>query len=144
MNNDCDEIIEAPDRSHRARLRNVGEARFGPPCFSLRLDEYAFGRRIFGASCLWSPDSRYLAVQEWTTLDPALGPLTALLLVDAEAEQEATLAHATQGFIVPQRFEGKLLIYTKHYPAQGITRHFDLDITHIKSWRKLPVGDIKL
>lgn len=144
MNNGFDEIIEAPDRSHRVQLRNVGEVRFGPPYFSLRLDEYSFGRRVFGASCLWSPASRYLAVQEWTTLDPALGPLTALLLVDAEAEQEATLAYATQGFIVPQRFEGKLLIYTKRYPAPGITQHFDLDITQITAWRKLPVGATKL
>ncbi|WP_253272487.1 hypothetical protein [Pectobacterium brasiliense] len=52
------------DRQHTAMLICVGEIRFGPPYFSLSIDGSDLEGRIFGRKLLWSPDSRYLAVQD--------------------------------------------------------------------------------
>ena|SRR5258708_4359809 len=59
----------SPDTQHTAHFIYGGEIRFGPPYFSLLVDNYSFGQRIFGDAHLWSPLSNLLAVQEWLTID---------------------------------------------------------------------------
>src|SRR5690242_13841824 len=95
----------SPDAQHTAQLAVAGEIRFGPLYYSLTVNGYSFGQRIFGDAHLWSRSSRFLAVQEWLTLDYSEGPITALVLIDMRARQTATLARATKRFLVPTAFE---------------------------------------
>ncbi|MBW3623815.1 MAG: hypothetical protein KY468_10460 [Armatimonadetes bacterium] len=131
----------SPDRQHTAVLKNIGEIRFGPSYYSLRLDRIDFGTRIFGNSALWSSDSRFLAVQEWLTIDEAEGPQTQLLLIDWLHHTECAVSWAIQGFIEPKRFEGNTLIYTKMYLARGITGEFEIDFLELDRWMQLKAGE---
>nr|WP_240349019.1 hypothetical protein [Pectobacterium versatile] len=69
------------DRQHTAMLICIGEIRFGPPYFSLSIDGKELEGRVFGKDMLWSPDSRYLAVQEWLSTAERDGPQTASVSV---------------------------------------------------------------
>jgi hypothetical protein len=127
----------SPDTQHTAHLLYSGEIRFGPPYFSLSVDDYSFGQRIFGAAHLWSQSSTLLAVQEWLTLDYSEGPITALLLIDLHLGREASVDRATKGFIVPESFEDPIIVYRKEYGGQEVVQHFDLDTSKIKEWQGL-------
>jgi hypothetical protein len=127
----------SPDTQHTAHFVVGGEIRFGPLYFSLSVDTYSFGERIFGAEHLWSPSSNLLAVQEWLTIDYSEGPITALVLIDLHLRREASVARATKGFMVPEAFEGSIITYRAEYAGQGVVEHFDLDTTKIKTWKVL-------
>jgi hypothetical protein len=127
----------SPNTQHTAHFLFSGEIRFGPPYFSLSVDDYSFGQRIFGDAHLWSPSSNLLAVQEWLTIDYSEGPITALLLIDLDLGREASVARATKGFIVPEAFEGPMIVYRKEYGGQTVVQHFDLDTTKIEGWKEL-------
>src|SRR4051794_7500365 len=122
----------SPNAQHTALFLFSGEIRFGPPYYGLSVDDYSFGQRIFGSAHLWSPSSNLLAIQEWLTIDYSEGPITALVLLDFELRREASVAQATKGFIVPEAFEGFMIVYRKEYAGQGVVQHFDLDTSKIK------------
>src|SRR3954468_24503010 len=119
----------SPDAQHNAHFVCAGEIRFGPLYYSLTVDDYSFGQRIFGDAHLWSPSSNLLAVQEWLTIDYSEGPITALVLIDLSLRREASVARATKGFIVPEAFEGSIIVYREKYAAREVVQHFDLDAT---------------
>nr|WED68851.1 hypothetical protein PJ912_00385 [Pectobacterium colocasium] len=73
----------------------AGEIRFGPPYFSLSIDGKTLDDRVFGKDMLWSPDSRYLAVQEWLSTAERDGPQTALLCIDMLEERQCQISQAT-------------------------------------------------
>ena len=132
-----DIIIQSPDFLHKAVMKYDGEIRFGPAYYSLVIDTISFGARVFGVSYLWSPNSRYFAVQEWETTSEGHGPQTRLLLIDLETKQECVLSRAQQGFIVPRKFENDRLIYTKEYRGQDITKEFEIEFLKINRWENL-------
>lgn len=127
----------SPDGQHTAHFVVGGEIRFGPLYFSLSIDDYSFGPRIFGDAHLWSPTSQLLAVQEWLTIDYSVGPITTLLLIDLERRREATLVRVTKGFVVPESFEGSRIVYRKEFGGQAGDQHFDQDIAQIREWSPL-------
>ena len=127
----------SPDAQHTARFVCGGEIRFGPLYFSLSVDAYSFGQRIFGDAHLWSPSSNLLAVQEWLTIDYSEGPITALVLIDLNRGREASVARATKGFIVPEAFNGSLIVYHEKYAAREVVQHFDLDAMASDQWNAL-------
>jgi hypothetical protein len=127
----------SPDTRHTAHFAFSGEIRFGPPYFALSVDDYSFGQRIFGDAHLWSPSSSLLAVQEWLTLDYSEGPITALVLIDLDLGREASVSRVTKGFIVPEAFEGAIIVYRKEFAGQGVVEHFDLDTAKINEWKEL-------
>ena len=129
-----DIIVPSPDRLHKAVLKYVDEIRFGPAYYSLTIDKIAFEERIFGNSYLWSPDSRYFAVQEWETTSESRGPQTRLLLIDLDLKQECVLSRAERGFIVPQKFEKDKLIYTKEFYRPRIIKEFEIEFLSIDRW----------
>ncbi|MEQ9891907.1 hypothetical protein [Pectobacterium aroidearum] len=86
------------DRQHTAMLIYAGEIRFGPPYFSLSIDGNALEGRVFGKELLWSPDSRYLAVQEWLSTAERDGPQTALLCIDMLEERQCQISQAAGDF----------------------------------------------
>ena len=127
----------SPDAQHTARLICGGEIRFGPLYFSLAVDTYSFGQRIFGDAHLWSPSSTMLAVQEWLTIDYSEGPITALVIIDLKLGREATVARATKGFIVPAVFDASLITYREKYAAREVVSQLDLDALEQKDWKAL-------
>ncbi|WP_225084728.1 hypothetical protein U1R68_10210 [Pectobacterium colocasium] len=92
------------DQQHNAVLVCIGEIRFGPPYFSLSIDGKALEDRVFGKDMLWSPDSRYLAVQEWLSTAERDGPQTALLCIDVLEERQCQVSQAAGGFKIPLVF----------------------------------------
>ena len=127
----------SPDAQHTAHLLVAGEIRFGPLYFSLAVDDFSFGERIFGDAHLWSPASNVLAVQEWLTTDYGEGPITTLVLIDLDRRREATLVRVTKGFVVPEAFADSKIVYRKEFGGQATDQHFDLEIAEIKEWRPL-------
>jgi hypothetical protein len=127
----------SPDHQHSAILEYSGEIRFGPAFYTLTIDTISYGKRVFGNKLLWSPDSRYFAIQEWETVSEALGPQTQLLLIDLEIKRECVLSKAEQGFIVPKKFENGKLIYTKEYHGQGVVQEFEIEFLTLDRWENI-------
>ena len=132
-----DIMVPSPDSVHKALMNYVGEIRFGPAYYSLTLDQISFGERVFGDAYLWSPDSKFCAVQEWETTSEGRGPQTRLLLVDLKGRKECILSRAEKGFIVPKLFEDGKLIYTKEYYGPRRSSEFEIEFLLLKSWDKL-------
>ena len=127
----------SPDAQHTAQLVYSGEVRFGPLYFSLSVDGYSFGQRIFGDVHLWSLASNLLAVQEWLTLDYSEGPITALVILDLNLRREASLEHVVKGFIVPTAFEESRIVYRKDYAGNEGSERFEVDTSKITEWKEL-------
>jgi hypothetical protein len=132
-----DIVVPSPDRAHTAVMKYVGEIRFGPAYYSLALDQRSFGERVFGKSCLWSPDSRYFAAQEWETMSESDGPRTRLLLIGLLTERQCVLSRAEKGFIVPKKFEAEKLIYTKEYYDLARISEFEIEFLSLDRWEKI-------
>jgi len=130
-------VVFSPNGSHKANLLYMGEIRFGPAYYSLTIGELSFMNRVFGRSCLWSPDSRFCAVQEWETTSEGKGPQTRLLLIDIEQRRECILSRAEQGFINPKKLEDNKLIYTKEYPGKGVVNEFEIEFVTLNRWKSL-------
>ena len=90
--------------------------------------------RFFGDFLLWSPDSRYLAVQEWLTTEEAEGPHTALLVIDFAKQRQCRISEAKRGFICPLSFEGDVAVYYKRYLGTGIIREKEMDLAKLQRW----------
>lgn len=127
----------SPDNSRKAVLEYANEIRFGPAYYHLKVDDTSFGGRVFGNSFLWSPDSRFFAVQEWESTSETQGPKTRLLLIDLENKRECVLSRAEQGFIIPQQFDNDKLIYTKKYPGKGVENEFEIEFLTLNRWENL-------
>jgi hypothetical protein len=101
------------------------------------MDDIFFGDRIFSKSYLWSPDSRFFAIQEWETTSEGRGPQTHLLLIDVEGKRACILSRADQGFIVPRRFDKDKLIYTKEYYGRGMIKEFEIEFLSVDRWEQI-------
>jgi len=127
----------SPDGQHTAHFAFSGEIRFGPPYYALSVDGISLDPRIFGSAHLWSPSSNLLAVQEWLTLDYSEGPITALVLIDVHRQQEITIARATKRFMVPDAFEGSIIVYREEHAGRVVVKRFNLDTTDRQAWQTL-------
>lgn len=108
-NESMDIRSQSPDGRREAVLEYAGEIRFGPPYYYLRLLGAAILKRLFGSSLMWSPDSRFLLVQEWLSTSERDGPRTQIVVFDFLDGRECSLAKADQGFVEPLGLEGKTL-----------------------------------
>lgn len=127
----------SPDGQHTAHFAFSGEIRFGPAYYALSVDDYVFEQRIFGSAHLWSPSSSLFAVQEWLTLDYSEGPITALVLIDVHLRREITVARATKRFIVPDAFDGSIIVYREEHAGRVVVKQLNLDTTKLEAWQKL-------
>src|SRR3989339_1070887 len=130
-------IIESPNKKHKAIITESGEIRFGPVLYSLIIDETSFGERCFGKDCLWSPDSRYFAIQEFDRNEYKYGPKTSLVLMAIEENKECLLSKADQGFIIPKYYENDSIVYEKQYHAKGLTKEFEINYLKLDRWRNI-------
>lgn len=136
-------LIPSPNKKRKAILTYLGKIPSGREYFSLAIDgiPLSLQDRIFGHVCLWSSDSRFLSVQEWTENDAAAGPKSYLLLVfDLFTRRECLVAEVegNKSEIIPQGFIGDSLLYTVTHDGQfGITKDFESNFQHLAAWQTL-------
>lgn len=136
-------MFQAPNKKYNAFLTYIDEIQTDQSCYSLSIDglPYSFADRVFGKVCLWSPESRFLAVQEWKEPDEAGEPRYCLLLIiDLLARRECVIANVegTKGIILPERFIGDSLMYTVIYFGQfGMTKSFETKFRYLGGWQTL-------
>jgi hypothetical protein len=133
----------SPDKKHTAVLTHLGDIQSGTGYYSLSIDRYplAFANRIFGKFCLWSPESRFLSVQEWKETDGVNSPKSFLLLViDVLTKRECLIASVdgSKGSIVPEGFIGESLMYAVlYYGPFGTTKSFESRFQYLDGWQPI-------
>ena len=127
--------LRSPDGAHLARLERAGDVPWGPRYYALTVDGVSFGERIFGASWIWSADSRYLAVQEWLSADIHGGPTTRLLVLDTVRRAETSMARTTKGWVEPLRFSPPGIGYARRYV--GFQYEFEEELPEAGKWEAL-------
>jgi hypothetical protein len=136
-------LIPSPDKKHKAVLNYLGKIRSGREYYSLVIDGILLSlkNRVFGHTCLWSHDSRFLAVQEWKDNDPVMEPKSYLLLIfDLITRRECIVAEVdgAKCEINPQEFIGDSLMYTVFYEGQfGTTKNFESNFQYLTAWEAL-------
>jgi hypothetical protein len=133
--------IPSPNKKYKAILTHTGDTRADPGYYSLTIDglPHSFAGRIFGKACLWSPESRFLVVQEWTEPDESGAPkFCQLLIIDILAKRECIIANVegAKGNILPESFIGDSLMYTVIYGGQfGMTKSFESRFQYLDGWK---------
>jgi len=133
--------IPSPNKKHKAILTHIGDAKADPGYYSLTIDghPYSSAGRIFGKVCLWSPESRFLVVQEWTETNENGAPkICQLLIIDMLAKRECIIANVegAKGNILPESFIGDSLMYTVIYGGQfGMTKSFESRFQYLDGWK---------
>jgi len=129
------EVINSPDGGHVVHLEFEGEIRFGPVYFSITLDGRSLRPRIFGNSILWSPDSRYVAVQEWMTIDYKSGPKTKLVVIDVIRGSEADIVLVDGGFVEATSIASGIVMSKGTYLGTGQELRFRHELPDAGDWR---------
>jgi len=136
-------VFAAPNKKYKAVLAYIGEIQTDPGYYTLSIDglPHSFAERIFGKVCLWSPESRFLVVQEWKEIDDAGTPkFCQLLIIDVIARRECVIANVegTKGNILPESFIGESLLYTVIYYGQfGMTKSFESKFHYLNGWQTI-------
>lgn len=134
----------SPNKKHKATLTYLGEIGVNRGYYSLSIDglPHSFENRIFGNVCLWSPESRFLAVQEWKDIneEPNSPKSYLLLIIDVLAQRECLIASVdeSKGNILPEGFMGESLMYTVIYYGQfGTTKSFESRFHYLDGWQSI-------
>ena len=133
----------SPDKKHIAILTHLGETESDFSYYALSVDKIplAFADRIFGEVCLWSPESRFFSVQEWTDTDEAIQPKSyQLLIIDLVGRRECVVASVDRGKsnILPEGFIGESLMYKVVYDGQyGTTKSFESKFQYLDDWQTI-------
>lgn len=136
-------IFPSPDKEHNTVFTQLGENQSGSSYYALSIEKFpnSFVNRIFGRVCLWSPESRFLSVQEWKETDEANPPkLYLLLILDILAGRECLIASVdgARGNILPEGFIGESLMYTVIYYGQfGTTKSFESRFQYLDGWQTI-------
>jgi len=131
----------SPDKKHKAVLTYIGEIRADQGFYALSIDNppLLFAGRTFGKVCVWSPESRFLVVQEWKETNEAGVPgLCQLLILDLSARRECIISNVdgSKGNILPESFIGDSLMYTVIYDGQfGMTKSFESRFQYLDAWK---------
>jgi hypothetical protein len=131
----------SPDNRHKAVLTYLGKVHADQGSYSLSMQgpSLSFTGRIFGKVCVWSPDSRFLVVQEWKEIDEAGVPkFCQLLILDLSARRECVITNVegSKGNILPESFIGDSLMYTVIYDGQfGMTKSFESRFQYLDGWK---------
>ncbi len=136
-------VFPSPNNKLKAVLTYLGEIRADDGYYSLSIDglPHAFANRVFGKVCLWSPESRFLVLQEWKETDEAGTPKFCLLLIiDVLARRECVIANVegAKGKILPESFIGESLMYTVIYFGKfGMTKSFESRFQYLNGWQTI-------
>jgi hypothetical protein len=136
-------VLPAPNKKYKAVLTDSGQVQAGQAGYSLSIEgfPYSFADRVFGEVCLWSPESRFLSVQEWIETDEDNAPKACLLsIIDVLARRECVIANVegTKGKILPESFIGETLMYKVVYFGQfGMTKSYESRFRYLDGWQTL-------
>src|SRR5215211_5246839 len=86
----------SPNKKQKAVLSYLGEIEPDHGYYSLSISgfSYSFENRVFGRACMWSPESRFLAVQEWKETNEANPPKYYLLMIiDVLTRRECVISN---------------------------------------------------
>ena len=133
------QMYRSPDEQHTVEFRCAGEVQMSALYFHVIVDDQCLGNRIFGDICVWSPDGRYVALQQWLSTDRTEGPETQLLVVDARQRTECILGRA-KGFVTPLAFNDRSIAYRRVGPA-GQDDQQEQAFPACEKWRSLDVGE---
>jgi len=120
----------SPDQKHRLTFTYEGEIRFGPEFYTVKLDGMPISERIFGDYCLWQPNSRMVALQEWLKTGAHLGVVTALTLIDLQEMKLAQIPKVDMRRIFSVRFENESIRYREKQFWTTVEREIKLDDIH--------------
>lgn len=132
------EFQSSPDQRHEVQWIDLGEIPFGPAYGEIKIQGQTLAYRVFGRTVMWSPDSRYLALQEWLSTCRSQGPYTKLLILDFVKQQRLEASTAKGGFISPLRFEQDKVIYLKEYFKKGTIGEYEMDLQSCERWLPWP------
>ena len=133
----------SPDKKYKAVFTHIGEIQADQASYSLSIEGFthSFADRLFGKVCKWSPESRFLVVQEWKKTDETSASKYCLLLViDLATRRECIIANVegAKGDITPESFIGESLMYTVIYYGQfGMTKSFESKFQYLDGWQTL-------
>lgn len=136
-------VFPSPNSKYKAVLTHLGDTRSGSGYYTLSIDKspLSFAGRVFGKVCLWSPESRFLAVQQWKEMNELNTPKSYLLLIiDVLTNRECVIAsvEAEKGSILPESFIGESLMYTVIYYGQfGMTKNFESKFPYLNNWQTI-------
>jgi hypothetical protein len=136
-------VFPSPNKKHKAILTPIGETQVDHGYYSLSIDglPYSFVDRLFGETCVWSPESRFLAAQEWKEADETgTFKFCQLLVVDIVGRSQCIIANVegAKGNILPESFIGESLMYTVIYYGQfGMTKSFESKFRYLKDWQAI-------
>ena len=137
-------IFPSPDNKHKAVLTYIGKTHTDHSLYSLSIEGFphTFTDRYYGKVCLWSPDSRILAVQEWKKTDEEddLPKACLLTVIDLISRRECIIANVegSKGVILPESFIGESLMYTVIYEGNfGMTKSFESRFQYLDGWQTL-------
>ena len=136
-------VFPSPDKKYRAALSLIGEIQPDLGYYTFSIDKFPllFMNRGFGKVCLWSPDSRFLAVQEWKdAIEPSIHKSYLLLIIDILTKRECLIAsiESVQGNILPQGYIGESLLYAVMYYGQfGTTKNFESKFHYLNGWQSI-------
>lgn len=136
-------VFPSPGKNHKAVLTYLGKLQPDEEYYALSLDGLAgrFVERVFGKICLWSPESRFLVVQEWKEIDEYGVPkIYVLQVIDVLARRECIIANVerSKGNILPERFIGESLLYSViYYGRFGMTKSFESKVHYLTCWQSI-------
>lgn len=129
----------SPDGEFILSFRYIGDIRFGPSFFRMKINGNIVKDMYFTRSFVWSADSRYLAVQKWIELDPHNGPHTSIFLMDMKRDVWSEIAKTYKGLVNPVRLSKDQIVFSKEYIAPGLPPYFEerKSIQDINDWKKM-------
>jgi len=135
-------VFPSPDKKKNATLTYLGATPSGLSYYTFSIDKFPhlFAGRIFGKVCIWSPESRFLSIQEWKEIESNAPKFFQLLVIDFFAGRECLIASVdgTKGNILPERFIGESLMYAVLYYGQfGTTRSFESRFQYLDGWQTI-------
>lgn len=115
----------------------LGEVRFGPTYYSLSIDGKKVDCVAFGEEHLLFMGKRYLATQEWLTVDYENGPITQVTFFDLKENLKSSIDIVNKGFVKNFRFEAGVFYFEKDFPATGQFVQSQIQFSEVASWEPI-------
>lgn len=133
-----DTIVKSPDGKHSVNLHFVGQIQdWGPKYFQLSINAEPLPLHIFGDEVVWSPDSRFLAAEEWLTTEYTDGPMTRVAIFDVSEHKVCCLRKVPGGLVGKFAFDEEILLYRKFFNSEGRVEDASVDVSRLDDWRDI-------
>jgi hypothetical protein len=113
-----------------------GEMRFGPDYYELHINGRKIEGFVYGFSRSEFENGRYLAIEEWQTLDYQNGPITRVAIFDLKNNLVARLKVVDKGFVSGFKLQGNIFSYKEEFHAAKKVLDSEIDFESIK-WQPI-------